>query len=105
MEISMGILKKIFCKHQNLRFSRYLHGDEINHHDGKRWEYVCADCGAYIYTYRALSCVGCGYLCYNGDGSGACLKKLEHECISNDNLLWTEKSVAQFYDRTETLNQ
>lgn len=44
----MGILQKIFCRH-NWVFVRRLYGDEINAHNGKRNEYKCSKCGAYKY--------------------------------------------------------
>lgn len=88
------LIKKMRCKHKHLRFSRYLHGDEINWHDGKRWEYRCLNCGAYEYTYHALDCVGCKNLCYHNDGRAACSKNLTHTCILNDYICWTESQCT-----------
>lgn len=44
----MNILKMLFCRHE-WTFVRYLHGDEINEHNGKRNEYKCLRCCAYKY--------------------------------------------------------
>ena len=46
----MGLLKRLFCRHGILKYNRTLYGDEINYHNGKRYEYICQRCGAYIYS-------------------------------------------------------
>ena len=45
------IIKMLFCKHE-FEFVRYLHGDEINAHNGKRFEYRCKKCGQYKWTTK-----------------------------------------------------
>ena len=50
----MKLLKMLFCKHEWI-YVRYLHGDEINHHNGKRNEYKCQKCGRYKYTMNNTS--------------------------------------------------
>lgn len=42
-------LKRLFCRHK-YKFVRKLYGDEINAHDGKRYEYICVKCGANKWT-------------------------------------------------------
>lgn len=45
----MKLLEMLLCKHEWI-YVRYLHGDEINYHNGKRNEYKCQKCGRYKYT-------------------------------------------------------
>ena len=47
----MKYLKRIFCKHEYI-FIRKLYGDEINDHNGKRYEYKCSKCGAYEWLMK-----------------------------------------------------
>lgn len=45
----MNWLRKLFCRHPDLRFVRNIYGDVINECGGKRSVYKCADCGRYVY--------------------------------------------------------
>lgn len=47
----MKYLMRMFCKHEYI-FIRKLHGDEINDHNGKRYEYKCSKCGAYEWSMK-----------------------------------------------------
>ena len=62
----------LFCKHKNRRFVKYLHGDAINVHNGNRFEYICNDCGRYLWLDSPDDCVQCRHFFYNNDGSGGC---------------------------------
>lgn len=44
----MSFLKRLFCTHKNLVFSRNLYGDEINEWGGKRAVWVCTKCGVLV---------------------------------------------------------
>lgn len=71
-------LKKIFCKHKNLRFVRQINDTaEIRLLYGRRYEYECLDCGSHKYEYDPISCDGCKYLWINNCGQG--------ECTNSDN--------------------
>lgn len=68
--------KRITCKHkrQYLRFIKYLHGDSINQHDGKRFEYECTRCGMTVYMDHPIDCSGCKHLFYWNSGQIDCDK-------------------------------
>ena len=87
----MKLIKKLFC-HHDWRFVCKLYGDEINAHDGKRYEYVCTKCGASNFTFVPISCQGCRHVYYNNDGSVQC-DCCEREfitCISAQRIFFSE---------------
>lgn len=49
----INIIKRLFCKHNNLTFIRNIYGDQINMIGTvdkiSRSEYVCNNCGKRIY--------------------------------------------------------
>ena len=44
----MNLFKKLYCEHK-YEFVRNIHGDEINHRDGKRSVWKCTKCGKIQY--------------------------------------------------------
>lgn len=47
----MKLIEMAMCRH-SYEFQRKLYGDEINIHDGKRFEYKCSKCGKYKWTTK-----------------------------------------------------
>ena len=89
----MKILKRLLCKHENLYFVKYLHGDQINAHGGKRFEYACFNCGASVFLDHPIDCVHCRCFYFLNDGSGCCSRAdFGKSCISNKRYMWEEKT-------------
>lgn len=85
-------IKRMFCKHKNRHFVKYLHGDEINWHDGKRFEYECNDCGAPVWLKHPDDCVQCKHFYYTNDGDGGCDRNLAGKaCIATYRGCWEER--------------
>lgn len=42
------LIKRLLCRHRNLRFVRNLYGDQITHSGYKRSEWKCKHCGAWV---------------------------------------------------------
>ena len=90
----LTVIKRLFCKHKNRHFVRYLHGEEINTYNLKRFEYVCNDCGAYLYFDQPDDCCQCRHFYYNSDGSGACdLVSSGKACHERWLECWQEKAI------------
>lgn len=53
----MKYLYRLFHRHKpyDLKFIKYLHGDEITYHNGKRFEYECIKCGASIFLFKPIT--------------------------------------------------
>lgn len=43
-----NLVRRLFCRHRDVRFVRNIHGDEINHSGGKRSVWRCQACGAAV---------------------------------------------------------
>ena len=91
----MNLIKSIFCKHKELRFVRYLHGDAINRANGRRYEYICIRCGWPVFLFAPYNCDGCSHLYYRNDGGAECemTESQTRSCLQNHRILWDEKSV------------
>ncbi len=75
-------LRRMLCKH-DYRFNRKLYGDEINAHNGKRFEYVCVKCGFYQWFMHPLNCQGCKHIWYNSGGEVKCdIEPKDRYCMS-----------------------
>lgn len=99
----MGLIKKLFCHHV-WKEVRYLHGDEINHHNGKRHEYICIRCGQYQWLDHALDCTKCKNITFNNGGQAECIREDNGKsCYTNNRCYWKEKvTLAEVGGYSET---
>ena len=82
--------KNLFRKHRHLwSFERQLSHEEINETEGRRFEYICRECGAKTWFFFPVSCAGCKH-CYTDEGSVHCDRTSwqENTCLKSLRLLF-----------------
>lgn len=83
-------IKMNHCKH-DWEFTKYLHGDEINLHNGYRFEYKCTKCGKFIWRKYAMDCSKCKHIYDDNIGQYHCdMEPADMVCMANHRYYWEE---------------